>query len=92
MLRRLSDYTITLVEASGTPLSRLFSLDLSDGRCHRADCPVCEYHTGKGPSICKKKSVIYSSICQVCQQMGSDMGCYIGETGRSMYERSKEHY
>ena len=44
MLSRLTGYSVRLVEASGVPLSRLFSLDLSDGRCHRLDCVVCENH------------------------------------------------
>ena len=50
-LMKLSGYSVSLVEASGSPLSRLFSLDLSDGRCYRADCLVCLKHTGNGSSI-----------------------------------------
>ena len=59
-ISRLCGYGITLVESSGVPLSRSFSLDLSDGRCHRADCDVCLKHTSKGSSKCKKKSVVYA--------------------------------
>ena len=61
MLSRLSGYTSTLVESAGTPLSRLFTLDLSDGRCHRTDCQVCSGFAGRGSSICKQKSVVYVS-------------------------------
>ena len=81
----------TLVESGGLPLSRLFSLDLSDGRCHRADCPVCDLPSHKGPTKCKVKSIVYESACQVCLKNGSSDGIYIGESGRSLYERSKEH-
>ena len=91
MLERLCGYRVRMVEAAGTPLSRLFSLDMSDGRCHRADCHVCITHNGKGSSRCKRKSVVYLSLCQVCKLSNSDQGCYVGETGRSLYERSKEH-
>ena len=73
------------------PLSRLFSVDLSDGRCHRADCVVCLNHTGRGSSKCKRKSIVYKSICSVCLENGAREGQYIGESGRSLYERSREH-
>ena len=72
-------------------LSRLFSLDLSDGRCHRADCHVCVSYKGKGSSRCKRKSIVYKSVCTVCLSNGSKEGVYIGESGRSLYERSLEH-
>ena len=52
-LAKITGYRVRLVEAGGIPISRLFSLDLSDGRCHRADCRVCLYHTGTGSSKCK---------------------------------------
>ena len=91
MLSRLSGYTTTLVEAAGTPLSRLFNLDLSDGRCHRADCLVCSGFSGRGGSRCKIKSVVYMSNCTICKKASSQEGQYIGETARSLYERSREH-
>ena len=37
------------------------------------------------------KSIVYESACQVCHESGSKDGIYIGESGRSLYERSKEH-
>ena len=52
---------------------------------------MCFQHNGKGSSRCKRKSVTYETICQVCLQQGSDLGSYVGETGRSLYERSREH-
>ena len=66
MLARLSGYSVKLVEAGGVALSRLFSLDLSSGRCLRADCVVCEFHTGISSSKCKRKSVVYESRCMLC--------------------------
>ena len=80
-----------LVESAGTPLSRLFSLDLSSGRCLRADCVVCELHNGNGSSKCRKKSVVYTSQCLVCLESGSKDGTYVGETGRTLFERSLEN-
>ena len=73
------------------PLSRLFNLDLSDGRCHRPDCAVCLGFSGNAASKCKTKSVVYRSACSLCEQNGSREGNYIGETARSLHERSREH-
>ena len=67
LMEKLSGYRVRLVESAGTPLSRLFILDLSDGRQPCVDCPVCEFHTGKGASRCKRKSKLYQSVCQVCK-------------------------
>ena len=90
LLTRLTGFKVRLVESSGIPLSRLFSLDLSDGLCHRLDCTVCEKHNGKGSSKCKRKSIVYESRCMSCPS-SSNQGVYIGESSRSLYERSLEH-
>ena len=91
MLSRLSGYSVYLVESSGTPISRLFSLDLSSGRCHRADCIVCELHSRSFSSKCKRNSIVYESQCQLCLKSNSNKGLYVGESGRTLYERSLEH-
>ena len=93
MLARLSGYSVKLVEAGGIALSRLFSVDLSSGRCHRADCAVCDFHTGTSSSKCKRKSVVYESRCLLCYdpKSSSKTGVYVGETGRTLYERAAEH-
>ena len=90
MLTRLSGFKVRLVESSGVPLSRLFSVDLSDGYCHRFDCVVCDTHQKKGSSRCKKKAIVYESKCLDCPS-NSKNSVYIGESGRSLYERSQEH-
>ena len=90
LLTRMSGFKVRLVEASGVPLSRLFSLDLSSGRCQRWDCHVCRLHKGKGSSKCMRKSIVYESRCLSCPP-NSNIGVYIGESGRSLYERSTEH-
>ena len=90
-LTKLSGCCVRLVESSGVPLSRLFSLDMSDGRCHRYNCLVCMSFTGKGSSKCRKNSVVYESSCTSSKTLGSTQSTYIGETGRSLFERSLEH-
>ena len=89
MLTRLSGFKVRLVESSGVALSRLFSIDLSDGLCHRFDCAVCRFHNGKSGSKCKKKSIVYESRCLACPK--SNQVVYVGESGRSLYERALEH-
>ena len=91
MLSRISGYKVRLVESSGTPLARLFSLDLSDGICHRINCVVCKSHNSKGSSKCRKNNVVYESYCKSCKTAGKPHSTYIGETGRSLFERSLEH-
>ena len=91
LLTKLSGYCVRLVESSGVPLSRLFSLDMSDGKCHRFDCLVCKSYSGKGSSKCRKNNAVYESSCTSCKALGSTQSTYIGETGRSLFERSLEH-
>ena len=45
----------------------------------------------KGSSKCRKKSAVYETKCQICVSNGSNEGVYVGETSRSLYERSLEH-
>ena len=68
----------------------MFSLDLSDGICHRIDCHVCLTHNGKGNSKCRKNNIVYKSSCNWWVAKGSNQGTYIGESGRSLYELSQE--
>ena len=90
-------YQVKLVESSGTPLSLLFNKRFSSRTCHRLDCAVCRSHQGKGPSLCKMKGVVYSSVCLKCEERHkrdltkSHRGRYIGETGRTLFERAREH-
>ena len=62
-----------------------------DGRCHCLDCSVREHHKGPGSSKCKRKSVVYQSLCQLCLDLHYKPAIYIDETGRSLYERVGEH-
>ena len=48
-------------------------------------------HVGKGSSKCRRKSVVYQSECQACVKSNLKPAIYIGETGRTLYERSLEH-
>ena len=48
---------------------------------------------------CRKRNILYESICQLCKEDGKDVmkdggsgeGIYVGESSRSMYKRAREH-
>lgn len=52
--------------------------------CSRGVCKICTRLSGN--HTCKVKGVVYRIVCNLC---GGD---YIGETGRTAYERLSEHY
>ena len=75
----------------------MFSTNLSDGKCQRPDCSVCYDPEQKGPSLCQIKNVVYEGVCKICENLhklspnSKHQGKYIGETYRTLYERSIEH-
>ena len=94
---------IKIVEKTGTKLKDIFPLtNLWEGSgCGRADCYTCQQGSEDLPN-CKKRNVIYESICALCNPAaggkgplkkydGSTPSLYVGETARSLQERSKEH-
>ena len=50
----------------------------------------CVKNTPKRAPPFVKGNLFYTSCCQVCKQLGSSDGIYVGETGRSLFERAKE--
>ena len=59
------------------------------GGCQRPLCHPCQETGGKGIS-CRKESVNYKFTCKPCKKEEKKI-FYLGETGRSAYERAKEH-
>ena len=90
-------YQCKLTEMSGKPLSKMFSTNLSNGKCFLEDCVVCKNPNLKGSSLCQVTDVVYESICVECdaefkRSPGSiHNGKYVGESYRTLYERSREH-
>ena len=60
-LTRLTGYTVKYVEQGGIPLSKLFSLSLSSGRCSRIDCIPCRDADLNKRSSCMMKNIEYES-------------------------------
>ena len=58
---------------------------------------MCSKADGKRPTLCQVKSVVYTGVCLLCEAEHKldpsvkHQGRYVGETSRSLSERSKEH-
>ena len=86
---------------SGMPTELPSTNPWGPGDCGRDDCIICKQQDEK-PQDCRRRNVLYENQCQVCKvdmKDGEKMndflkdgkGRYIGETSRSIYERSQEH-
>ena len=97
-LSRISGYNVKLVERSGTQLARLFQRVFTPPTCHWLECPVCLESDGTKPTKCRLSNIVYEGRCLTCVGLVGDgklsnaeVGVYIGESGRTLAERSSEH-
>ena len=107
MFKRLEPtlgFTVKTVEKTGSKLRSKFPLyNLWDGiPCGRQECIPC----GQGAEFvqpCTKTSVVYENVCLDCNPGAggekelreiktSIPTAYVGETSRSIWERTKEHW
>ena len=101
-LGQMTGYRVRMVEMAGTQLSRLLPCTnpWGGGDCKRGDCFTCN-QGGEKLENCRKRNVLYESMCTVCnpgmEDSKMDTGnntikaVYVGETSRSVYERAGEH-
>jgi hypothetical protein len=92
-------YRVRIVENAGSALKMLLPSTNPWGNrdCQRLDCIMCNQGDERTQD-CRRRNIMYENRCTVCQ-VGKDgdkfqkdgLGIYVGETSRSMYERSKEH-
>ena len=75
---------IKVVERTGTTVKGLLqkSNPFGIGDCGRDKCLICCQGCG---SNCRERGCVYEYICEECERK------YRGQTGRSIYERNKEH-
>ena len=87
--RKSSIPRLKLVEQAGLMIKTIVTEDdpWSSKPCTHPQCSTC---SGDKPGDCKTRSVVYSNTCLVCKSVGRDTK-YLGETSRTMLERSKEH-
>ena len=97
-------FTIKTVERTGATLRSKFPLyNLWEGaKCGRRDCIPCD-QGAEFVQLCTKNSVVYENICLECnpgaegkkelrELVTTIPTAYIGETSRSIKERTKEHW
>merc|ERR1712112_785882 len=93
-ISKLSGYRIKIVECCGTKLVDLLRNKGPDYAqpCNRENCHPCKptgHPAGRFP--CWDRSVLYRAYCIPCKEKGINAE-YIGETGKSTFQRSTTHY
>ena len=75
---------IKVVERAGVTIKGLLQRSNPFGvpDCHREDCLLCAQGSG---TDCRVRGCVYQYNCDECNRK------YRGQTGRSIYERNKEH-
>ena len=103
-LEQTLGFRVRVVEKTGTPLRLLFSpTKLWEGvMCGREACTTCNQGGEKLPP-CTKRSLVYESVCRLCNptistkeeagryQDQDKPSVYVGETSKSIAERSADH-
>ena len=97
-------FRVKVAERTGRSLGSQFPLTkLWEGaQCGREECVTCLQECEEKPQ-CTLKNLVYENICLACNPGASKKGelmevkegaptLYIGETSRSIYERSREHW
>ena len=100
----LVGFTMRVTERGGTQLAGLLAnKNLWSGtECGRGECRPCQ-QTGEKLENCKRRNILYDSECQRCNgsegrqeiELNGQRGqpsIYVGESCRSLCERSSEHW
>ena len=104
-LGRCTDLRVKMAEMAGTPLGLLLTSNNPWGQtdCLREDCVTCG-QGGERLVDCKRRNILYESRCTLCNVeegekkaktedeisfLRAGKGIYVGESSRSLYERSK---
>ena len=100
----ITAYRVRIAESAGMALSRLLpsTNPRGPGDCGRQDCVICNQQDDKQQD-CRRRNILYENQCQTCKvdvpedeersnvSRKEGRGLYVGESSRSLYERSKEH-
>ena len=78
---------IKVVEKAGKRLGKVLPGLKQKTECGREDCML---HTSGNIGDCGREGIVYRGECLDCAGEGREK-VYIGETGRSMYVRGKQH-
>ena len=88
---KISNWKIKIVERGGDKLTSLLVTKnpWSDLKCGRTSCHLCP--NSDSDSRCRRRSILYENRCLTCQENGKTV-LYIGESGKSAFERADEHH
>ena len=102
-LAKVTGYRVRVTETSGSQLRRVLpNTNPWQGMdCKRQECYTCN-QGGEKLENCKKRNILYESSCVLCnpevtakqskkKKLSNCQGVYVGETGRSIFERAGEH-
>ena len=100
-----SHFRVKYQEAGGSQLANFFcTYTGKGGHCGRSGCPPCDSTEDGKRANCKSKNILYESKCLVCNPPSNEdkpskrldvvgrKGIYLGESSRSLHERSVEHH
>jgi hypothetical protein len=95
-MKRLAGFGIKFQDAGGTKMANLFNTNLGGGlHCGRKPCPLCDSNLEDRREDCRARNLVYESVCNPTDQKEKETksrkDVYIGETSRSIHERSGEH-
>ena len=103
-LEPLLGFKVKVQEKGGTKLGSMLSNKYiwKGGECGRQDCYPCK-QGGDKQEDCFRRNVLYESRCNLCNPGGetglatlkesrANPSIYVGETSRSLKERSLEHH
>ena len=90
IVKTMGSRRIKFVERGGKSLESLLckTNPWKDVHCGRGDCVICR--SGKGGQ-CRTESCVYEVKCLQCEEKGIKR-IYIGESGKSGYERMIQHW
>jgi hypothetical protein len=101
VLAGITGFKIRFQEAGGSQLGNMFSTDLGKGNHCGRKCPPCDGSDSENRQNCKARNIVYETSCTICNPVDETPsiqregkcreGVYIGETSRSLHERSLEH-
>ena len=105
-MSEITGFRTRIVEGVGNKLQQLLSNSnpWSGAHCGREDCTPCN-QGGENLQDCTRRGIIYESVCTICNPEGEKKekigdlretrefpSIYVGESGRSLYERAGEHW
>ena len=94
-------FKLRVVERTGRSLISHLSGAGKNKECGRSQCVTCNQGGEEKPN-CTRSSVVYESICSLCnpgalkkgelEQTNNAPSLYVGESSRSVQERAMEHW